>query len=200
VSLQSRDIQQLLGKLSKIVCNWRGKVFRAAAARGDRVAKWRLHSKRRSVFRFIINMWKCYLLFELPCIKEYILDLRLWGPWKSHGGHLGCYAVLTCAWVSTFRRSVLLPSSGQYFLPKRWYLPTSQHGVRTQNTTMDVNEHVWKKNMRSYCTRIGAFSTLLIICDTYRCACGFACGRSVIVGHDSTWAGLRIAWHPSRHP
>jgi hypothetical protein len=25
-----------------------GKVFRAAAARGDRVAKWRLHSKRRS--------------------------------------------------------------------------------------------------------------------------------------------------------
>jgi hypothetical protein len=31
VSLQSRDIQQLLGKLSKLVCNWRGKVFRAAA-------------------------------------------------------------------------------------------------------------------------------------------------------------------------
>jgi hypothetical protein len=36
VSQQSRDIQ-LLGKLSKFVCNWRGKVFRtAAAARGDR--------------------------------------------------------------------------------------------------------------------------------------------------------------------
>jgi hypothetical protein len=38
----------LLGKLSKFVCNWRGKVFRVAATRGDRVAKWRLHSKRRS--------------------------------------------------------------------------------------------------------------------------------------------------------
>jgi hypothetical protein len=34
VSLQSRDIQQLLGKLSKSVRNWRGKVFRAAAAWG----------------------------------------------------------------------------------------------------------------------------------------------------------------------
>jgi hypothetical protein len=44
VNLQSRDIKQLLGKLSKFVCNRRGKVFRAAAARGDRVAKWRLHT------------------------------------------------------------------------------------------------------------------------------------------------------------
>jgi hypothetical protein len=35
MSVQSRDIQQLLGKLSKFVCNWRGKVFRAAAARGE---------------------------------------------------------------------------------------------------------------------------------------------------------------------
>jgi hypothetical protein len=106
-------------------------VFRAVAARGDRVAKWRLHSKRPSGYRttfavesptvldterlllwsrhfatlsplaavarntfprklqtdfenfpnnycisrdcrlygyFITNMWKCYLLFELPCI------------------------------------------------------------------------------------------------------------------------------------
>jgi hypothetical protein len=104
VSLQSRD-KQLFGKLSKFVCNWRGKVFRAAAAaaREDRVAKWRLRSKRRSVScriqnarntfprqlqtnfesfsdnccisrdcrltgYFIINMLKCYLLFELSCI------------------------------------------------------------------------------------------------------------------------------------
>jgi hypothetical protein len=29
-------------------CNWRGKAFRAVAARRDHVAKWRLHSKRRS--------------------------------------------------------------------------------------------------------------------------------------------------------
>jgi hypothetical protein len=50
-SLQSRDIQQLLGKLSKFVCNWRGKVFRAATARGDPVAKWRLQNKRRSGYR-----------------------------------------------------------------------------------------------------------------------------------------------------
>jgi hypothetical protein len=49
MSLQSRDMQQLLAKLSKFLCNWRRKVFRDAAARGDRVAKWRLHSKRRSV-------------------------------------------------------------------------------------------------------------------------------------------------------
>jgi hypothetical protein len=95
VSLQSRDIQ-LLGKLSEFVCKWSGKVFQAATATEDRVAKWRLHSKTRSVSRntfprqlqtnfesfpnsccilrdcrligyFRINMWKCYLLFELPC-------------------------------------------------------------------------------------------------------------------------------------
>jgi hypothetical protein len=56
VSLQSRDIQQLSGKLSKFVCNWREKVFWVAAARGDRVAKWRLHSKRRSVSCLIFYM------------------------------------------------------------------------------------------------------------------------------------------------
>jgi hypothetical protein len=39
VSLQLRDKQQLLGKISKIVCNLRGNVFRAAAAREDRVEK-----------------------------------------------------------------------------------------------------------------------------------------------------------------
>jgi hypothetical protein len=33
------------------VCNWRGKVFRAAAAREDCVKKWRLHSKRSSGYR-----------------------------------------------------------------------------------------------------------------------------------------------------
>jgi hypothetical protein len=35
VSLQSRDIQQLLGKLLKLVCYWRGKVFRAETARNN---------------------------------------------------------------------------------------------------------------------------------------------------------------------
>jgi hypothetical protein len=46
VSLQLRDFQQLLRKLSKFVCNRCGNVFGAAAASGDRVAKWRPHSRR----------------------------------------------------------------------------------------------------------------------------------------------------------
>jgi hypothetical protein len=50
VSLQSRDIQQLLGKLLKFVCNWRGKVFWAAAARGDRVAKGAMYTERPKHF------------------------------------------------------------------------------------------------------------------------------------------------------
>jgi hypothetical protein len=85
--------------LSKFVCNWRGKVFQATAARGDHILH---HTERlllsplalaaRNTFPrelqtnfesfpyncfisrdcwltgyFIINMWKCYLLFELPC-------------------------------------------------------------------------------------------------------------------------------------
>jgi hypothetical protein len=60
VSLQSRDIQQLFGKLSKFVCNWRRKVLRAAAARGDRVARWRLHSKRHSVSYFLPETLSCF--------------------------------------------------------------------------------------------------------------------------------------------
>jgi hypothetical protein len=122
VSLQSRDTQQLLGKFSKLFfCNWRGEVFRAAAARRDRVSKWRLHSKRRSVCcriqnaaaarntilrqlqtnfdsfpnncwishdcrltgYSIINMWKCYLLFELLCIPSLCgASNLLWSPWS----------------------------------------------------------------------------------------------------------------------
>jgi hypothetical protein len=38
------------------LCNWRGKVFRAAVARGDRVAKWRFHRKRRS--RYKNKLWE----------------------------------------------------------------------------------------------------------------------------------------------
>jgi hypothetical protein len=106
MSLQSRDIQQLLGKF---VFNWRGKVFRAAAARDftakgvldtDRLLLCSRHFATRSPLAaaarntfprqlqtnfesfpnnccisrdcrltgyFIMNMWKCYLLFELHC-------------------------------------------------------------------------------------------------------------------------------------
>jgi hypothetical protein len=64
------------------VCNWRGKVFRAAVARGDHVAKWRqtlrvltfvvfISRDCRLTGYFIINIWKCYLLFELPCIFKF---------------------------------------------------------------------------------------------------------------------------------
>jgi hypothetical protein len=51
VSLQSRDIQLLSGKLSKFVCNWRGKVFRAAAKGilyAERFLLWSRHFATQS--------------------------------------------------------------------------------------------------------------------------------------------------------
>jgi hypothetical protein len=68
----------------KFVCNWRGKVFQAAAARGDHVANTSPRQLQtnfesfpnnccisrdcRLTGYFIINMCKSYLLFELPCM------------------------------------------------------------------------------------------------------------------------------------
>jgi hypothetical protein len=75
VSLQSRDIQQLFGKLSKFVCNWRGNVFRTAAARGDRLAKWRLHSKRRSVSRGVL--WSRHSSDQFSKIVRSYSNLKL---------------------------------------------------------------------------------------------------------------------------
>jgi hypothetical protein len=69
VRLQSRDIQQLLGKHSKFVCNWRGKVFRNAAARGDRVAKWRLHSKRILQDTERLLLWSHHFATRSPLVE-----------------------------------------------------------------------------------------------------------------------------------
>jgi hypothetical protein len=60
----------------------------------------------------------------------------LYEIWGSHGGNirggLRC-GVWACGWVPTFRR--------QYVPPKRWYPPSSPHGVTTQKTNMDNTEY-----------------------------------------------------------
>jgi hypothetical protein len=57
-------------------------------------------------------------------------------------GLLGCNAVWACKYILTFWRNIMPSSSGlmmetiQYISPKR-YLPTSQHGIKTQKTNTD---------------------------------------------------------------
>jgi hypothetical protein len=98
VSLQSRDIQQLLGKLSKFVCNcckmatpqqkafciqnvtilqhglpWRRRPETLSRVSYKQTLRVFLTIDCKLTGYFIMNMWKCYLLFllfELPCILK----------------------------------------------------------------------------------------------------------------------------------
>jgi hypothetical protein len=98
VSLQSRDIQELLRKLSNFA-KWRNFATRsplAAAARNTfpRQLQTNFESFPNNccISRdcgltdyLIINMWKCYLLFELPCIS-----INVWHLGKILRKKLNC--------------------------------------------------------------------------------------------------------------
>jgi hypothetical protein len=94
---------------------------------------------------------------SLQCSRD-----KYYRCWSSGGN-----VVWTCAKIPKFRKNILPPSSGlkthittnllrntglrdkkpvwstkwrwrQYVPPKRWYLPTSPHGVTTQKTNTDI--------------------------------------------------------------
>jgi hypothetical protein len=52
----------------------------------------------------------------------------------------GCNAVV----------AVFSPQDEQYFSPKLWYLPTSPHGVTTQNTYIDTFTAMRNSNLIQY--------------------------------------------------
>jgi hypothetical protein len=103
-----------------------------------------------TVFRSTIL--KVLRLHKLSWIWNMVRWCEIWG---SHGGEdvdvglLGCNAVWTCRYIPTFRRDILSLSSPwrwrQYVPPKRWYIPTSPHGVTTKKTNMDMVywHHAW---------------------------------------------------------
>jgi hypothetical protein len=72
-------------------------------------------------------------------------------------GVLGCNTVLTCSWIPTFQRNILLPSSGLkmgwYVTLKQWYLSESQHDIRSQKTNIGIFTTVSTSNPL-YCLHV----------------------------------------------
>jgi hypothetical protein len=71
-------------------------------------------------------------------VKQHIQSRNLYEISGSHGGEdvygglLGYDAGPICTWVPTFWKW------RQYIPPKRWFLPTSPHGVTTQDSNIEI--------------------------------------------------------------